>query len=51
MNDPNEVPKQAPELTEDDLGKVTGGAPLQIEGIKGESQDKGHEDWIELQSF
>jgi hypothetical protein len=38
------------ELKESELGQVTGGATdyvLQIEGIKGESADDKHKDWIE----
>jgi len=47
----NDNPKPATELSEKDLKQVTGGAVnayLQIGDIKGESQDKGHKDWIEI---
>lgn len=49
MSDPKEAPKNSPELTEDALSQVTGGADflLQIDGIKGESQDDKHKSEIE----
>jgi hypothetical protein len=43
------------ELTEDELGHVSGGAAsdqfLTLDGIKGESQDDKHKDTIEISSF
>ena len=47
MDKPQE--KKKDELSEDDLKHVNGGA-LQIEGIKGESQDDKHKDGIEISS-
>jgi hypothetical protein len=49
MSDPKETPRNSPELTEDALSQVTGGADflLQIDGIKGESQDDKHKAEIE----
>ena len=49
MSVPKEAPKTSPELTEDALSEVTGGADflLQIDGIKGESQDDKHKSEIE----
>jgi hypothetical protein len=51
VNDPNEVPKQAPELKEDELTQVNGGAQSNVElmlnGIEGESQDAKHKNEIE----
>jgi hypothetical protein len=48
---PAEAPnKQASELTNDDLKQAVGGAVdrfLQLDGIKGESSDDKHKDWIE----
>jgi hypothetical protein len=46
-------PKNAPELTESELGKVSGGATmfLKLDGIKGESQDDKHKDTISVSSF
>jgi len=47
-----ETQKQSPELSNEELNKAVGGAVnLQIDGIKGESQDDKHKDWIELSSF
>lgn len=50
MSDPNQVPKkELPELTEDELKQVTGGAVdmfLMLDGIKGESSDDKHKDEI-----
>jgi hypothetical protein len=47
----NKKKPEEQELKESDLGKVTGGAAaLQIDGVKGESQDDKHKDWIELES-
>ena len=46
--------KQAPDLSQDEMGKVVGGAAnafLQIDGIDGESQGDNHKDWIEVLSF
>jgi hypothetical protein len=46
-----EAKQQAPELSNEELDKTVGGAIdsyLQIDGIKGESQDDKHKDWIEL---
>ena len=46
MFDPKEEPKQTNELSEENLEKVTGGAVeifLQLDGIKGESQEKNRE--------
>jgi hypothetical protein len=38
-----------PELTESDLGKVSGGSSfLKIDGIEGESQDDKHKDEIHI---
>jgi len=48
---PTEVPPKKTELTDEALSKVTGGAPLQIGNVKGESTDSGHKDWIEITSF
>jgi hypothetical protein len=47
VNDPENKPKQeVPELTENDLGAVTGGAKgdvfLKLDGIEGESLDDHH---------
>jgi hypothetical protein len=43
------------ELTEDELGNVSGGASsdflLTLDGIKGESQDDRHKDTISVESF
>jgi hypothetical protein len=42
--------KQTPQLTDDNLNQVVGGAVdrfLQLDGIKGESSDDKHKDWIE----
>ena len=50
MSDPNETPKQAPELKEDELEQITGGAVdvfLKIDGVDGESQDAKHKREIE----
>lgn len=49
MSDPKEAPKNSPELKEEALSQVTGGADflLQLDGIKGESQDDKHKDEIE----
>ena len=38
---------QAPELSNDDLSKAVGGA-INIDGIKGDTTQKGHENWIEI---
>ena len=49
-NPAEDSPKQAPELTDDNLNQVVGGAVdifLQLDGIKGESADDKHKDWIE----
>jgi hypothetical protein len=43
MNDPNEAPKESPELTEDALKQVNGGGSGP-DGIPGESQDDKHKD-------
>ncbi len=46
--------QSAHELTDENLSGVTGGmfdAYLQIDGIKGESQEDKHKDWIEVLSF
>ncbi len=46
-----EAGKLAPELSSEDMKQVVGGAAdylLQLDGIKGESQDDKHKDWIEL---
>ena len=43
--------KTSDELSNKDLEQVTGGAVdafLNIEGIKGESTDDTHKDWIEI---
>jgi bacteriocin-like protein len=45
-----EQKKTSGELSEQDLKQVTGGAIdsfLNIDGIKGESTDDKHKDWIE----
>jgi hypothetical protein len=45
MNDPKEPPKETPELTEDALNQVAGGAVdrfLTLDGIDGESSDDKH---------
>jgi type VI protein secretion system component Hcp len=50
---PAENAAQSPELSNEDLSKAVGGAIdtfLNIDGIKGESTDDKHKDWIELQS-
>ena len=49
MSDPNETPKQPPEITEETLEQVSGGAPnfVMLDGIKGESADDKHKDWAE----
>jgi hypothetical protein len=55
-NEPEKKPGEAEnqantELSKDDLSKVTGGATdvyLNIDGIKGESTDDKHKDWIEI---
>jgi bacteriocin-like protein len=51
MSEEKEKQKQKPsvELSEKDLEQVTGGASalLQLDGIKGESTDDKHKDWIE----
>ena len=41
------------ELTEHELGAASGAAQtyLSIDGIKGESQDSNHKDWIEILPF
>ena len=44
-----EAPKQTPELSEDEMKGVVGG--LNIDGIKGESTEDKHKDWIETSSF
>jgi hypothetical protein len=44
-----EAPKQTPELSEDEMKGVVGG--LNIDGIKGESTEDKHKDWIEILSF
>ena len=49
MSEEKEIEKQKPsvELSEQDLQQVTGGAVdvfLQLDGIKGESQDDKHKD-------
>jgi hypothetical protein len=46
----DEPKKESPELAEDDLSQVTGGL-LEIEGIKGESQDDKHKDEIHVDSI
>ena len=40
-------------LTEHELGAASGAAQtyLSIDGIKGESQESNHKDWIEVLSF
>jgi type VI protein secretion system component Hcp len=46
-----EAPKQTPELSEDEMKGVVGGAVdayLNIDGIKGESTDDKYKDWIEV---
>jgi hypothetical protein len=46
-----EAKQQAPELSNEELDKTVGGAfdsYLQIDGIKGESNVKGTEGWIEI---
>jgi hypothetical protein len=46
--------KQVSELTNDDLKQAVGGAVnsfLTIDGIKGESTDDKHKDWIEILSY
>jgi bacteriocin-like protein len=42
-----------PELTDEELEQISGGLPgyLSIDGIKGESQESIHKDWIEILSF
>jgi Type VI secretion system effector, Hcp len=45
-----EAPKQTPELSEDEMKGVVGGA-LNIDGIKGELTEDKHKDWIEIVSF
>jgi type VI protein secretion system component Hcp len=46
VSEPKEEPKKLPELTDEELGQVTGGAKadyfLKIEGVDGESQDDKH---------
>jgi hypothetical protein len=47
-------PKTSPELTEKELGKVSGGAGdylLTLGGIKGESSDDTHKETIHVDSF
>lgn len=49
MSDPREPPKETPELTEDALNQVAGGADmfLTLDGIKGESADIKHKGQVE----
>jgi Type VI secretion system effector, Hcp len=50
-NSAEDSQKQAPELTNEDLEQTVGGAYdafLKIDGIKGESTDSNHKDWIEI---
>jgi hypothetical protein len=51
----NHITMEVPciELNDEDLSAVSGGkySFLKIDGIKGESTDNGHKDWIELLSF
>jgi hypothetical protein len=37
-------------LSEDELKKIAGGADrnMQIDGLKGESTDSDHKDWVEI---
>jgi hypothetical protein len=42
------------ELTDESLSTVSAGkfdSFLKLDGIKGETTDKGHKDWIEILSF
>ena len=40
------------ELRDDELDKVSGGAAyLKFDGVKGESKDDRHKDWIEILSY
>lgn len=46
-----EAPKQAPELSNDELKKAAGGAFngfANFGPIKGESTDNDHKDWVEI---
>ena len=44
-------PENAPQLTEAELGKVSGGTGnFKIGDIKGESTDDKHKDWISISS-
>jgi hypothetical protein len=54
MSEEKENKKQSEELSPEELEKVTGGAYdafLNLDGIKGESTDDKHKDWIEISSF
>jgi len=54
MRDDNNVEVRSIELTDEDLSRVSAGklnSFLKLDGIQGESTDKGHKDWIELSSF
>ena len=47
---PTEMPPKdaKPELTEEELKKVSGGTFTTFGNIKGESTDKDHKDWIQI---
>jgi hypothetical protein len=46
----NQAPKaESEELKPNEQEKISGG--LTIDGIKGESQDDKHKDWIEILSY
>jgi bacteriocin-like protein len=49
-----EAPKQTPELSENELKEVIGGASdvfVNLGDIKGESTDTGRKDWIDIFSI
>jgi hypothetical protein len=51
----SQISKDDIDLTDQDLGKVSGGASsdtfLTLDGIKGESKDDTHKDTIHIESF